>query len=76
MRYLNFGDDSAAQRFLVHMFLDRDLGQGATIVTFMATNTPFLDPLFLDERLPALGADKDTLLVMHHPLLFHRRLLS
>src|SRR6266568_9227074 len=62
---------SVPSSLLVQLLLHRDMCKCATILAFMATHAPFLDPVFLHIRLSALGAGKGPPHVMHHPLLFH-----
>jgi hypothetical protein len=54
----------AAECFFVHMLLDRYFGQGAPIITAMAADSPFLDPLFLNIGLAAFWTDEDALFIV------------
>lgn len=65
---------SAAHRFFVHVFFDRNLGQRAAVITFVTANAPLLDPLILHVRLPALGTDKHALFVEHSSFFLHHLL--
>jgi hypothetical protein len=45
------------------MLFDRHLGQGASVITLVAADAKFLDPLFLDIGLAAFGAHEHALLI-------------
>lgn len=62
---------STTDNFFFHPFFNGDFRQRSSIVTFVTTNSPFFDPLFLHVRLPALRADKHAFDIVHFPYFFH-----
>lgn len=62
---------SDAFGFFFHMFLHGNMGQGASIVAFVASNTPLFNPSFLHKRLIALGTHENPLHIVDLPLILH-----